>query len=638
MFKHGPFSSVTSARFLGGFFGPIIKGVRERMLPYQWKALNDEVPGGEPSGCIRNFEIAAGLKDGQHHGFVFQDSDLAKWIEAVAYQLRLAPDEELERLADSVIDLVEQAQMDDGYLNTYYQLHDTNKRYTNLRDDHELYTAGHMLEAAVAYYQATGKDKLLKVMERMVAHIARHIGPNEGQLRGYPGHQEIELALCKLYDITGNKNHLALAEYFIKERGQAPNYFVLEQAKLGRDFPPRGAYGHTYAQHHLPVLEQTTLEGHAVRALYMAAGMADVALRTQDQALMNACRALYQNATQKRMYITGGVGSSHLGEAFTIDYDLPGDTAYAETCASIALIFLCRRLLEAELIGEYADTMERALYNTCLAGMSLDMQTFFYVNPLSVLPEASKKDDRKRHVLPVRPKWFGCACCPPNLARLLSSLALYAYSVKDRALAVHLYIQGDITARVNGQDVSLTVETAYPTEGSIRLRPSDGAYDLMLRLPAWCREYRLTLNGAPHDAQLRDGYLRIKGPFKNAEIALELQMQPRRVYANPLVAEETGKVALMHGAMVYCLEEVDNGARLHQLFLPKHAALTWAQDKAFPGNQVIRADGLRLQSESTSLYSDSPGQFQDAPLTFIPYYAWANRGENEMRVFVHEIQ
>lgn len=632
----GCFSWVRRASFEGGFFGPIVSGVRGKMLPYQWLALNDQVPDGEKSSCIRNFRIAAGLEKGEHGGFVFQDSDLAKWLEAVAYQLCLSPDKELETLADGAIDLIEKAQMPDGYVNTYYQLTDISRRWTNLRDDHELYTAGHMMEAAVAYWQATGKDRLLKVMRRMADHIMGVIGPEEGKLHGFPGHEEIELALCKLYDVTDETKYLHLAEYFISERGREPNFFVQEQKRLGRDYQNAGAFGFAYGQHHLPLKDQETLEGHAVRALYLLCGAADVALRTGDETLKEACRRLYRNVTGRRMYITGGVGSSHIGEAFTFDYDLPGDTAYAETCASIALVFFCRRMLEIELLGDYADTMERALYNTCLAGMSLDMQRFFYVNPLSADPEASRRDDRKKHVLPVRPKWFGCACCPPNLARLLSSLALYAFSVRDRAVCLHLYVQGNFTLDTQNGPAALKVRTEYPRNGLVNLTLGMGDYDLLLHLPGWCKEYHLSRDGKKTHPPAENGYLKIEGPFMETEIILDMRLEPCRVYANERVREEIGKTALQRGPVVFCLEEKDNGPCLHQLSLSRNEPLIDDADPSLPGGMAIRAGGLRQKPASDELYTQTPGQKERATLTFIPYYAWANRGENEMAVWIRE--
>ncbi|HSK68618.1 MAG TPA: beta-L-arabinofuranosidase domain-containing protein [Candidatus Limnocylindria bacterium] len=634
--RGGCFGEVVSATHDGGFFGPVVRGVRGVMLPAQWEALNDRVPGGAPSRCIRNFRAAAGLEQAGHEGFCFQDSDLYKWLEAAAYQLCLGPDPGLEALADGAVALIAQAQAEDGYLDTYYQLNDIGKRWTNLKDDHELYVAGHLMEAAVAYYQATGKDALLDVAQRCARHIISVLGPEEGKKRGVPGHPEIELALCRLYDATGREEYLRLAAFFIHERGRSPNWFVLEQARLGRAYDGGGTYGFTYAQHHRPLQEQETLEGHAVRALYLLCGAADVALRTGDAALMGAVKRLFRNAAQRRMYVTGGVGSSHLGEAFTLDYDLPSDTAYAETCASVALVMLCRRLLEDAVSGEYADVMERALYNACLAGMSLDMTRFFYVNPLACDPAASRLDGRKKHVLPTRPAWFGCACCPPNLARLLSSLARYAVSAKDDAVAVHLYVQGEYAVRVGGAEVALTLRTEYPRDGAVRLALGRGAYDVLLRVPGWCKSYTLERDGQAVQAPPRDGYARLAGPFDGTEVTLRLDMPPRRAYMNARAAEEAGRVALMRGPLVFCLEERDNGPALHQLILPRDAAIAYEDAPGLPGGMALKAKGLRERPAGEALYPDAPGERAEADLAFIPYYAWANRGENEMRVWVRE--
>lgn len=621
----------------GGFFGDIVRRVREEMLPFQWKALNDEV-GGAKSHCIENFRIAAGQSQGEFYGYVFQDSDVAKWLEAVAYQLSARPDAALEKLADDVIELIGAAQQPDGYLDTYFICTGLENRWTNLRDKHELYCAGHMLEAAVAYAQATGKPRFLEIMQKYVACIDATFGPEPEKLHGYPGHEEIELALCRLYELTGDERALRLAKYFIDERGKAPNYFEQEQKKLGQEYFPDGAYGFKYAQHHLPVREQTTMEGHSVRALYLAAGMAHTALLTRDETLLDACRTLFENVSKKRMYVTGGVGSTHVGEAFTFDYDLPNDTVYAETCASIALIFFCRNMLRMELDGRYGDVMERALYNTCLAGMSLDQKTFFYVNPLSVWPEASRCDPNKEHVLPVRPKWFGCACCPPNLARLLSSLGQYCYAATDDAVMVHLYVQSAVELDVGGQNVKLSVETRYPEDGAVRIVAGRGRYALKLRLPGWCREYRLSVNGQPVEARPENGYLTVERDFDGDEIRLDMAMPPRRVYANAHVRADVARVAVMRGPVVYCLEERDNGAELHLLSLPRESALREEfRPDLLEGTAVICAEGRRLiPAEGDALYGEVPPEVQAAPLTFIPYYKWANRGENEMDVWIRE--
>lgn len=643
--KTAALPALDQARVEGGFFGDIVQRVGEEMLPFQWKALNDDV-GGAKSGCIHNFQVAAGEKDGKHYGYVFQDSDLAKWLEAVGYYLSTHMDPEMEQLADDVIELIGRAQLPDGYLDTYYIINGIDKRWSNLRDNHELYCAGHMLEAAVAYYQATGKTRLLEIMQKFVAHIDATFGPEEGKKRGYPGHEEIEIALCRLYEVTGDETALKLAKFFIDERGQEPNYFVEEAKKLNREKLDAGeidlrelihAYGNKYGQHHLPVREQTTVEGHSVRALYLAAGMAYTAMLTKDESLLAACRTLFDNVAGKRMYITGGVGSTHIGEAFTFDYDLPNDTMYAETCASIALIFFCRNMLRIEPDGRYADVMERALYNTCLAGMSLDQKTFFYVNPLSVWPEASKKDPNKSQVLPVRPKWFGCACCPPNLARLLSSLPQYAYASTDDSVLVHLYMQSDVTLDVGEMQVDISVRTDYPNDGLVRISAGAGAYTLKLRVPGWCDTWAVKVNGAFVQPNVENGYMLLEKGESAAEIELMLQMRPRRVYANSHVRADAGRVAVMRGPLVYCLEEADNGRDLHMLSLPRVAALheEYRAD-LLEGTRVIRALGQKVVPGGADLYSFAPPAIEETALTFIPYYKWANRGENEMEVWIRE--
>jgi DUF1680 family protein len=367
--------------------------VKEVVIPYQYEALHDRVPDADPSYAIRNFQIAAGKEEGEFGGMVFQDSDLAKWIEAVGYSLITNPDPDLEKMVDEVIDLIEAAQQQDGYLNTYFTIKEPDKKWTNLMECHEMYCAGHMVEAAVAYYEATGKRKLLDVVCRFVDHIDAIFGPEPGKIQGYDGHQEIELALIKLYQTTGDDKHLRLSQFFIEERGKKPEFFLQEWEKRGKT-SHWGAGKHlpnlAYFQSHLPVREQTEAVGHAVRAVYMYSAMADIAAHTHDITLYEACKRLWSNMVHKQMYITGGIGSTHHGEAFSFDYDLPNDTVYAETCASIGLIFFARRMLQIEASNEYADVMERALYNTVISGISLDGKHYFYVNPLEVWPKASE--------------------------------------------------------------------------------------------------------------------------------------------------------------------------------------------------------------------------------------------------------
>ncbi|MCD8103797.1 MAG: glycoside hydrolase family 127 protein [Lachnospiraceae bacterium] len=453
--------------------------VRTEVIPYQWAALNDQVEGAAPSYCMRNFRIAGKLNrekvekgsafeepkytfrgfealpdDPEHpdenafYGFVFQDSDFFKWIEAVGYSLAQHTDPELEAIADGAIGVVCAAQQEDGYLDTYYIINGRDAAFSNLRDHHELYCFGHLIEGAVAYYQATGKDKLLKAAQRYADYVANTFGPEDGKCKGYPGHEIAEMALVRLYEVTGEQKYLDLSRFFIDQRGTRPYYFDQEHpevVKPGHEAEPR----HAYHQADRPVREQSEAVGHAVRAVYLYSGMADVARHTRDEELYRACERLWDDIVERKMYITGGIGSTHLGEAFTYAYDLPNDTAYAETCASIGLVFFARRMLEIRPQAKYADVMECALYNGILSGMALDGKSFFYVNPLEVYPEACKKDERKFHVKPVRQKWFGCACCPPNLARLLSSIASYAYTETKDTLFVHLYIGGEIMKNIS---------------------------------------------------------------------------------------------------------------------------------------------------------------------------------------------
>lgn len=638
--KHYAIPDVRDVRIEAGLLSDVARKVMDIVIPYQWEILNDRVEGAAPSRCVHNFKIAAGEAEGEFEGYVFQDSDLAKWLEAAAYSLMLRPDEQLERTCDDLIALIGRAQQPDGYLNTYYTVKEPGKRWTNLRDCHELYCAGHMMEAACAYYEATGKRELLDIMTRMARHIDSVIGPEEGKLHGYPGHEEIELALVRMYHATGDELMMKLARYFIDERGKLPNFFVEEKARReGKDHFNLDEYGPAYAQAHLPVREQTAPEGHAVRAMYLATGMADVARETGDETLVAACRRIFDSTVNRRMYITGGVGSSHVGEAFTYDYDLPNDTVYAETCASIALCFFARAMMQLEPDGRYADALERALYNTCLAGMSLDGHNFFYVNPLEVDPEASKKDARKHHVLPVRPKWFGCACCPPNLARLTTSLAKYMYTLGEDEIYVNLYMQNQAQLKLGDARVSMECLTDYPASGEIALHPGAGEYTLCLRIPGWAKEYALTLNGAALDLKPERGYVRISRAFSDGdEIKLSLPMHARRVYANTRVRADLGKVAVMRGPMVYCLEQVDNGPVVEALCLPRDSALTeTVRPDKLGGIVEITAPGKRMVSADEALYSDQAPALEDATLTFIPYYAWANRGENEMTVYVREI-
>lgn len=629
------------------FWGERVRVVREVGLPYQWTALNDAVPGASPSHAIENLRVAAGRTPGQFHGMVFQDSDLAKWLEAVGYQLAVQPDPDLEKAADGIIDLIAEAQDADGYFNTYFIVAEPSKRWTNLRDWHELYCAGHLIEAAVAYYQATGKRRLLDVAIRLADHIDSVFGPEQGKKRGYPGHEEIELALVKLYRVSGEERYLRLAKFFIDERGRQPNYFSIEAEARGDRAVPGwlNESSYRYWQAHKPVREQTTAEGHAVRAMYLFSGMADVAVETDDDELLSVCRRLWDNVADRRMYVTGAIGSSAHGEAFTFDYDLPNDTAYAETCASIGLVMWAQRMLQHDLDSRYGDVMERALYNTVLSGMSLDGTRYFYVNPLEVWPEACDNRRDLSHVKYERQPWFGCACCPPNVMRIIGSLGSYAFSQGENEICVHLYVAGRANLKAGAQNVALTLTTGYPDgeQVCIEVAPErDSEFVLALRIPGWCEGARADVNGTPIDiGQItHSGYARIKRRWSSGDrVELTFPMPVQRLRSNPAVRGTAGMVALQRGPIVDRLEEVDNGPNLAALSLPVEAELQSSFDPELMGGTVIITGNAKRDDHTGwtgGLYSRDRVETRVVPFKAIPYWKWANRQAGEMRVWIRE--
>lgn len=626
-----------------GFWKNYQEIVRCRMLPYEWEALNDRIEGAEPSYGMANFKAAAS-GNGVFRGRVFQDSDVYKWLEAVAYSLMWHPNEELEATADGAIDVIACAQQPDGYLDTYYILSGMEKRFTNVMDNHELYILGHMTEAAVAYYYATGKRKLLDVAIRYVDCVDRTFGREEGKLRGYPGHEVAEMALIALYGITKEERHLKLAKYFIDERGQEPLFFVGERKKYHNEYKWKESYFQDqYYQAGKPVREQEKAEGHAVRAVYLYSGMAEVASVTEDQQLFAACERLWDSIVERQMYITGAIGSSEYGEAFTFDYDLPNDTLYAETCAAIGMVFFARRMFEITRDGRYTDVMERCLYNGIISGMSLDGQKFFYVNPLEVQPEASQKDFYKRHVDVERQKWFACACCPPNIARLLTSLGGYAFEQNENEVFANLYVTGEFETKFGGCKNILHMETDYPWNGKVNIyikNEQKSEFTLAVRVPEWCAKWKVFVNQDLCSVTRKKGYLYLHRKWENGDnIKLYMEMPVRMMAANPRVRDDVGKVAVMRGPLVYCLEEVDNGDQLQEIYLSEDAEFTeTAEPELLGGVITLAAKGYRLSEDEWdehSLYRAYSGRnYKEQKLKFIPYYAWANRSPGEMAVWV----
>ena len=584
----------------------------------------------------------AGDPDEPH---IFWDSDVAKWIEAASYSLAAHPDPELEAEVDAAISLLAGAQQPDGYLNTYFSVVAPGQRFTDLRDAHELYCAGHLIEAGVAHFESTGRKSLLDVVRRYADLIADVFGPGPGQIRGYDGHEEIELALVRLARVTGERRYLELATFFVDERGREPYFFDLEAEQRGtpgyfageftdRDDEPRRY--REYLQAHAPVREQTEAVGHSVRAMYLYSAMADLAAENSDQTLLDACRTLWEHLTGTRMYLTGGIGSSATNEGFTADHDLPDLDAYAETCAAIGLVFWSSRMARLDRDSRYGDVLERALYNGVLSGVSADGTHFFYDNPL-----ASRGD---KH----RSAWFGVACCPPNLARLLTSLGSYAYAASPDELSVELYLAGTATAVLGGAAVTLQQQAELPWNGAVRLEvqladQQQADFTLALRIPAWAgrggRAPSLRVAGETVElaAVAERGYARLTRTWRSGDVVeLELPTAPERVWAHPAVESAAGKVALTRGPLVYCFEATDHDAPLHTLALDREAALTDADD-VVDGLVALTTTGSADEAGGDDrLYRDQPPARREHPLTAVPYYSWDNREPGAMTVWLRE--
>ena len=545
------------------------------------------------TGRIRNFENAA-KGEGEHSGIFFDDSDGYKALEGMAYSLINNPDPELEKKADEWIDKFAAAQQPDGYINTFYTLTGLDKRWTNM-DKHEMYCAGHMIEAGVAYYQATGKRKLLDVCIRMTDHMMSQFGP--GKRHWVPGHEEIELALVKLYQTTQEQKYLDFAYWLLEERGHG-------HGTMGDE----GKWDPVYYQDIVPVRRLTDISGHAVRCMYLYCGMADVAALKNDTGYIAAIDRLWDDVVHRNMYITGGIGSSRDNEGFTEDYDLPNLDAYCETCASVGMVLWNQRMNQLTGDSKYIDILERSLYNGALAGISLGGDRFFYVNPLE-----SKGDHHRQ-------EWYGCACCPSQLSRFLPSIGNYIYASSDDALWVNLYIGNTGQIRIGETDILLTQETDYPWDGSVKLTISTSQpleKEIRLRIPNWCKTYDLSINGKRINVSEKKGYAVIKDWKSQDVIALDMDMPVEIVAADPHVKENFGKRAIQRGPLVYCMEEIDNPEYFDQIQLsPSTTFQTAFVSDILNGIKTIKTNG-RAQSA-----------------TFIPYYAWDNRKAGKMRVWI----
>ena len=616
----------TSVQFQDDFWLPRMETNRTVTIPYAFEQSKE-------TGRIKNFEIAAGVQEGGFcTAYPFDDSDVFKIIEGASYSLKVHPDPELDKYLDELIGKIGAAQEEDGYLYTARSIFpeppkvlwvDTEERWANMYLGHELYNAGHMYEAAVAHYQATGKRTFLDIAIKNADLIDSVFGP--GKKIGVPGHQEIEIGLVKLYRVAGEKKYLDLAKFFLDERGHAHD---------------RELYGE-YSQDHLPVIEQTEPVGHAVRAAYMYAGMTDMSALTGDQEYQKALDTLWNNVVGKKMYITGGIGSRGGGESFGGDYELPNASAYCETCAAIANAFWNHRMFLLTGNAKYLDVLERVLYNGIISGIGLTGDQFFYANPLTSYGQHK------------RSPWFTCACCPSNVTRFVPSVPGYVYATKGNNLFINLFVQNEAEIQSDSQKVRIKQETDYPWDGKIviAIDPEKAKkFTISVRIPGWARNQpvpsdlytyleasdekpRLQVNGIPLDFTVENGFVRIDREWKKGDmIAIELPMPIRRVLSHEKVEENAGRVALERGPLVYCAEWVDNNGYVSNIILQDDASLA----SQFRENLIHGV--MRLHGKTAAFKYDKDGKtplMVTQSFTAIPYYAWAHRGAGQMAVWIH---
>jgi len=602
------------------------------------------------TGRLNNFKKAAGIAEGNFYGMFFNDSDVYKWLEAASYTLANQEDHKLQKRLDETIDLLAAAQEENGYLNTYFILEEPDKKWTNLGMMHELYCAGHLFQAAVAHYEATGESSLLNVATKFADLIDKKF--RQSGHPGVPGHEEIELALVELYRVTNKDDYLKLSEYFINNRGRSyfkkevnnlkelagadfeqdiENFDTFEMSKFYQEFflDDEGKYDGSYAQDHLPVRKQKEVLGHAVRAMYLYSGMTDIALETGDELLIKALKKLWYNMTKKKMYITGGIGSTHDFEGFTENYDLPNKSAYAESCAAVGSIIWNHRLLKLTNNAKFADIIERTLYNGLLSGVALSGDKFFYVNPLA--------SDGDHH----RKGWFHVSCCPPNIARLLASLEKYIYLQRADQIYVNLFISSEAKFEISNQTIMLKQITEYPWNNSLKYKlklQKSVDFVLNIRFPDWAEEASLLINGREENIVIKNNYLSIKRNWENDDqIELIFEMPIRRVKSHPAVEENRDKFSLMKGPLVYCLEEVDNQDPIDQLIIPKGSKIEVEYEEILNGINVLEGEALieEISGWDNDLYrNENEINFKKTKFRAVPYHIWDHRDPGKMRVWL----
>ncbi|MDY0914555.1 glycoside hydrolase family 127 protein [Rathayibacter festucae] len=610
------------------FWTPRIEQVRVTSLPLQEHQLRT---GGQFEALSLTWRPG---DPGEPH--IFWESDVAKWIEAASYSLAKHPDPQLDASVDEAIHLLAGAQQPDGYLNVYFTVVRPGERFTDLRDGHELYCAGHLMEAAAAHHAATGKTSLLEIARRYADLLLEQFSPGGPLEGGYDGHQEIELGLIKLSEATKDSRYRALARKMLEDRGTRPFYFEAEEERRGNSgyfgslFPQRAEqaeYFREYNQTHAPVREQHDAVGHSVRAMYMYSAMADLSSDAEAGSFRTALESLWSSTTERRMYLTGGLGSDPSIEGFGKDFDLPLDTAYAETCAAVGLVFWAHRMAALTQEGRYIDVLERALFNGVLAGASQDGSSYFYSNPMRSRGDATRNP------------WFGVACCPPNFARLIQSLDAYAYTQTNETAFVNLFLSGSAAFDMAGHDLTVLVRSGYPWTGSVELTVRTAPpreTEIALRIPGWATDVVLLVNGVPFDTTVQSGYLRVRRQWQAGDVlGLSFAVMPRLTHSRPEVEASVGRVAIERGPIVYCVEGVDNGGDVALLSLARDGVLGDAWDEQSKTVRIV-ASGTRHVSASTDLYATTAEITEDAAIAAVPYYQWGNRGQSTMEVWIRE--
>lgn len=598
--KRVDFSSIN---ITGGFWAQKQKLVRDVTV----KAVYDRF---YETGRIDAFKCDPNASIKPH---IYWDSDVAKWIEGVAYLTMQKKEPELEKIVDEIVDNIEKNQDNDGYFNSFFLLPDERENRFKHRDCHELYCLGHLIEAAVAYYQATGKDKMLKLMCKYADYVENVFKIHASAGFTTPGHEEIELALVRLYECVGDERYLALSKHFVDKKGEE-NKALTDWADL------------RYCQSHKPVREQETAEGHAVRATYLYCAMADLALKYGDLSLKSACEKIFDNIINKRMYITGGIGSSRFGEAFTVDYDLPNLTSYTESCAALGLALFAHRMLLLTNDSKYAEIVEKVIYNGFLSSISLDGKSFFYTNPLEVIPYMINKDtsqaEKNQLGLPQtqRKEVFDCSCCPPNIVRFIPSIANFIYTTEGDTIFVHQFMESTAQIALGDKVVTVEQKTDYPYTGSVKITVKGAPVRLAVRVPQWSDAYEGE----------SDGYL-YKDMADGESFCLDFKPEIKAVYANSNVLSDLGKCALSYGPLVFCIEKQDNPAHPRSIVIDTKGKMSLGYNSSLDVI-TIEADCYIIKTDD-KLYSSEPPRLEKSKATFIPYYAFANRGQDDMQVW-----